>query len=72
MRKSATALVFPAHAGMNPGSAWVDTHAGSFPRTRGDEHGAQLLQIASRVDTLDDHAHDVHREIYLRLSKLER
>ena len=44
----------------------------SFPRTRGDEHGAQLLQIASRVDTLDDHAHDVHREIYLRLSKLEK
>ena len=37
-----------------------------------DEHGAQLLQIARRVDTLDDHARDAHREIYPWLSKLEK
>lgn len=42
-----------------------------------DEHGtqldhqsAQLLQITRRVDSIDDHAHDTHREIYQRLSEL--
>lgn len=43
-----------------------------------DEHGdqldhqsAQLLQITRRVDNIDDHAHDTHREIYQRLTVLE-
>ena len=43
-----------------------------------DEHGdqldhqsAQLLQITRRVDSIDDHAHDTHREIYQRLTVLE-
>lgn len=44
-----------------------------------DEHGAQLdhqssqlLQITRRVDSIDDHAHDTHREIYQRLARLEK
>lgn len=44
-----------------------------------DEHGAQLdhqsaqlLQITRRVDSIDDHAHDTHREIYQRLSELDK
>ena len=44
-----------------------------------DEHGdqldhqsAQLLQITRRVDSIDDHAHDTHREIYQRLTALEK
>lgn len=43
-----------------------------------DEHGdqldhqsAQLLQITRRVDNIDDHAHDTHREVYQRLAALE-
>ena len=43
-----------------------------------DEHGiqldhqsSQLLQITHRVDSIDDHAHDTHREIYQRLTALE-
>lgn len=44
-----------------------------------DEHGAQLdhqssqlIQITRRVDSIDDHAHDTHREIYQRLTALEK
>lgn len=44
-----------------------------------DEHGvqldnqsAQLLQITHRVDSVNDHAHDAHSEIYRRLAKLEK
>lgn len=44
-----------------------------------DEHGiqldhqsSQLLQITRRVDSIDDHAHDTHREIYQRLTALEK
>ena len=44
-----------------------------------DEHGvqldhqsAQLLQITRRVDSIDDHAHDTHREIYQRLNELDK
>ena len=44
-----------------------------------DEHGvqldnqsAQLLQITHRVDSVSDHAHDTHSEIYRRLEKLEK
>lgn len=44
-----------------------------------DEHGtqldhqsSQLLQITRRVDSIDDHAHDTHREIYQRLTVLEK
>ena len=44
-----------------------------------DEHGvqldhqsAQLLQITHRVDSVTDHAHDAHSEIYRRLAKLEK
>lgn len=43
-----------------------------------DEHGvqldhqsSQLLQITRRVDSIDDHAHDTHREIYQRLTAVE-
>lgn len=37
-----------------------------------DDHGTQLLQITHRVDNIDDHAHDTHREIYQRLAALEK
>ena len=44
-----------------------------------DEHGtqldhqsSQLIQITRRVDSIDDHAHDIHREIYQRLTALEK
>ena len=44
-----------------------------------DEHGvqldnqsSQLLQITRRVDSVTDHAHDAHSEIYRRLAKLEK
>ena len=44
-----------------------------------DEHGdqldhqsSQLLQLTRRVDSIDDHAHDAHREIYQRLTVLEK
>lgn len=44
-----------------------------------DEHGdqldhqsEQLLQITRRVDSIDDHAHDTHREIYRRLDDLSK
>ena len=34
-------------------------------------HGAQLLQITHRVDSIDDHAHDSHSEIRRRIASLE-
>ena len=44
-----------------------------------DEHGtqldhqsSQLIQITRRVDSIDDHAHDTHRELYQRLAGLEK
>jgi len=44
-----------------------------------DEHGiqldnqsAQLLQITHRVDSVTDHAHDTHSEIYRRIANLEQ
>ena len=36
-----------------------------------NNHGTQLLQITHRIDSVDDHAHDTHREINQRLSALE-
>lgn len=37
-----------------------------------DHQSSQLLQITRRVDNIDDHAHDTHREIYQRLAALEK
>lgn len=34
-------------------------------------HGAQLLQITHRVDSIDDHAHDSHSEMRRRIASLE-
>lgn len=36
-----------------------------------NNHGTQLLQITHRINSVDDHAHDTHREINQRLSALE-
>lgn len=40
--------------------------------TQLDHQSDQLLQITRRVDSIDDHAHDTHREIYQRLNELSK
>ena len=67
----------PAPPGPNHGSS-VKDQLNRIERSL-DEHGTQLdhqseqlLQITRRVDSIDDHAHDTHREIYQRLNELDK